>query len=1067
VQALPELNVLLLWGTEEDIELLNELVQQLEQLGEQRAMTIRVVPLLHVRASRMAPLVDELYTAMINARGGATIVEQQARIIPLAKPNAILLAVPKTDVGQLAGLIRRLDQPVSPATQFRIFRLQHAAATDLAGIITDFFTNRDAEGELAQQLTVTTDPRSNSLIVAASPRDMAEVERLVRDLDVESAESILTLRVFALKNTLATEIASVLQQAISPPAAGQPVGTVLRLLKPDADRAAFVESGILENVRITANPRANTLVVAAPPKTMGLIEELIQQLDVPPALAGEIKVFTLENSDATRMARTLQSLFQQMQQVGAALTPAAEAGVPAAEAPGAALIGLTFSVDERTNSILVSGSPAQLAAVEAIILRLDGSEVLERTTTVYRLKNATAEEVAQALNQFIQNQLLQQIQQAGIVGLPQLREQNVVVVPEPVTNSLLISASPRVFPDIQKLIEQLDEPPPQVVIQVLIAEVALNENEEFGLELGIQDSILFRRGIFPGTASLQPPFAPLGVSIETNAPPGIPGFDFNNKPLPNNPFVAPGKVAGQALSDFMLGRRGQNGYGGLVISASSENISLLLRALKAQGRLTVLSRPQIQTVDNQEAFIQVGQQVPLVTSSVITTQGTIINPVDYQDVGIILLVLPKINPDGTVLMRVDPQVSDLSPERVQISEDTFAPVINTTRAETTISAMDGQTVIIGGLITNRTFKEVRKVPVLGDLPILKWAFRYEQEDCRKRELLILLTPHVVTNAEEAEMIKRIEAERIDWIMSDVEKIHGSIYGFPPARRTMPQQNEPMEQYQPGLPGQNQDSHLVPQPHEQAGAAPATGPAPLAASIPRAAAYPQLQGAGYQSARRPSAARGSNSDAQFAKPPDLQPAGQQTPPLSHRPDYVPNATVPAQQRVHGGEQGPVFPNSFDTTNPTTGQTNYDRQALNSGLSRTWPTARNSKPARITGKRRPAALPYPAEPHVKVTTTATPIVYPNRLPIGSGPVVYEGAPIGPAEHSLPADRAGQYARSLASNPLPAPQSAATDPSSGNISATFNSASNASNSARTSKGNGRRKGERLWKVLDVFRR
>ncbi len=477
IDSLPDLNVLLLRGTEQDLEILGEIIEQIEKLAADRQLTFRVVPLEHVKASRLAELVDDLYSGMVNARGAVSRATQQTRVIPLAKPNAILLAAPRNYMDQLVGLIADLDQPVSPATQSRTFRLVHAAANDMSRVVRQFFGGRAADGELSVEIVVTADPRSNSLVVLAGPRDMSEVERLITDLDTPTTASVNQMRVFVLQNTPASELSSVLNQAISgtgtAAAAAAGGGAQLRLLRPDGERGRFVESGILENVRVTANTRSNTLIVSAPPKTLGLIEELIRQLDVAPSAVAEIKVFTLQHSDAQRMVQTLQTLFSQVQGVGGEVTLA---GIPAAQT-GVQLPQPTFSVDERTNSLLISGSRMQLQVIEAIIIRLDGSEIQERTTTVYRLKNATAAAVADAIGQFLQRQLLRQLQQVGLEAPTQLLERDVVVVPEPITNSLLISAVPRYFPEVQKLIEQLDEAPPQVVIQVLVAEVTLTDGD--------------------------------------------------------------------------------------------------------------------------------------------------------------------------------------------------------------------------------------------------------------------------------------------------------------------------------------------------------------------------------------------------------------------------------------------------------------------------------------------------------------------------------------------------------------------------------------------------------------
>ena len=179
------------------------------------------------------------------------------------------------------------------------------------------------------------------------------------------------------------------------------------------------------------------------------------------------------------------------------------------------------------------------------------------------------------------------------------------------------------------------------------------------------------------------------------------------------------------LSSFALGRVNSDlGYGGLVLSASSENVSILIRALNETGRFEVLSRPQIMTLDNQPASILVGQRVPRVVGTSINQVGQV-NTIELEDVGLILGVTPRISPDGMVVMEVDAEKSEISRVDdgipVSISAEgqvVRSPRVNVTRAQTTVSAASGQTIVIGGLITNNDRSITRSVPWLGDIPLL-------------------------------------------------------------------------------------------------------------------------------------------------------------------------------------------------------------------------------------------------------------------------------------------------------------------------------------------------------------
>src|SRR5262249_47435558 len=154
--------------------------------------------------------------------------------------------------------------------------------------------------------------------------------------------------------------------------------------------------------------------------------------------------------------------------------------------------------------------------------------------------------------------------------------------------------------------------------------------------------------------------------------------------------------------------------------------------------------PQLMTTDNQAARILVGQNFPYITGSVNTTSTTgiptVTNTVAYRDVGVSLQVTPKINPDGSVVMRVIPEVSSVTQTQVQISQGVFATAFNVETVETTVIAQDGETVVLGGLITKRDVKTENKVPILGDLPILGSLWRYRQQIKNKQEVIVILTP---------------------------------------------------------------------------------------------------------------------------------------------------------------------------------------------------------------------------------------------------------------------------------------------------------------------------------------
>ena len=325
---------------------------------------------------------------------------------------------------------------------------------------------------------------------------------------------------------------------------------------------------------------------------------------------------------------------------------------------------------------------------------------------------------------------------------------------------------------------------------MVIAEVKLGNYDEFGIELGLQDSVLFDRSVLSNLLTTTSPFTNatgnvVGSQQNVISATNTPGYNFNNGEALGNSGVGSGLnnkslVGGQSLSNFGVGRNSsKTAYSGLVLSASSESVSVLLRAMQELSCMRVISRPQIMTLDNQPAFVQVGQRVPRITGSAINNVGQM-NSVALENVGIILGVTPRISPEGLVVMEVDAEKSEVdTTERgteVAISqgEAIYSPYINVTTAQTTVSASSGQTIIMGGLITKNNEQIDRRVPWLADIPVLGYLFRYKSNYMDRKELLIILTPHVVRNKADEERVRQLETSRMHWCLRDMQQIHGDM-----------------------------------------------------------------------------------------------------------------------------------------------------------------------------------------------------------------------------------------------------------------------------------------------------
>ncbi len=763
VEIVEGLDALIIRGRPEDVKRVADLIRQIEQFSMVMEPSIEVVSLTHVEASTLGSLLQELYQEVYAAREGPV------SITPLAAPNALLLIGRPESVEKMLGLVEQLDQPFPPAARFRVFRLKHIPAETAQERITEFFTDSiDTDAALAPRVFALADFRTNSLIVRASPRDLAEAAAILARLDSGDGEAFNEVRVFPLKNSLAEVLGPILQDAVTGqmygqrarvgPAVGVAVAqaqnferksTRLRLVTIGEDGGSVLSSGILTDAQVTADPRTNSLIVTASADSMPLLAALIRELDQPPSVESQVKVFTLVNGDATNMANMLANIFGTTP-VGTEL--AVRTGIVEDDT---SLVGLRFAVDMRTNSIIATGSVGALTVVEAVLSRLDSSDVRERRNEVYRLKNSFAPDVASAVNEYLTSKRQVETAAPGLLSAFEMVEREVIVVPEPVSNSLIVSATPRYFDDISQLVEQLDRRPPMAMIQVIIAEISLNDFDEFGIEMGLQDSILFDRRLATG-----------GLAI--------PGALFSDAP----------STGGQAVTGFGTGQINSDlAFGGLVLSASSQSVTVLIRALQQASKLRVLSRPQIMTLDNQPAQIVVGEDVPFITGTSFSEFGQQ-NAISYREVGLILTVTPRISPDGLVVMEIIAtnsmvgSIDDGIPVSVAGNQVIRSPRIQMISAQTVVSALDGQTVVLGGLIVDNDQVVTRRVPYLSDIPLVGNLFKYKSANKGRRELLIIMTPRIVEGVEEAQHIAEVESARMTWCLRDVEELHGG-YGPDP------------------------------------------------------------------------------------------------------------------------------------------------------------------------------------------------------------------------------------------------------------------------------------------------
>ena len=273
------------------------------------------------------------------------------------------------------------------------------------------------------------------------------------------------------------------------------------------------------------------------------------------------------------------------------------------------------------------------------------------------------------------------------------------------TRSVIVIADEETNQQINDLIQELDKPKSQVLIKVAFVELTHNDNSNLGID-----------AVFSGS---------------------IGGGEGN------------ALTAGTA---FDLG-----GSGGLM-QLNYDDVSVSMNALAEEGRVEILSRPSILTRNNREALISVGSLVPFMqTGNVNSVTGVQIPQYEYEPIGISLRVTPYITPHGLVELSLFPEISETTGDKIEVSEGLQLPVFATRSAQTVVVTPNGKTVIIGGLMQDNKVETVRKVPLLGDIPILGSLFRHKEMKDTKTELLIFLTPFIVKNPND--LVSLTEQER--------------------------------------------------------------------------------------------------------------------------------------------------------------------------------------------------------------------------------------------------------------------------------------------------------------------
>lgn len=739
-------NALMLTGTRDYLEEAERLISSLDQPFEP-TVEFRVRPVLLNSASNIATLITEMVEKTRNVQDART---RGTPIHVAADPysNNLLIAAASEDLNMVERWIEVLDRPAEPGRVVRIIPVRRQKAEELARQAQEIFgrSGGGAAGAGTPDLSVAHDPVTNSVVAIGPPAVVKDIEETIRQLEEITPGANTVLKHFKLEQADAQDAGNLLRNilALQSGSVGGTRGTGGAggtAAQEEAAKAVMLiyqrqhpESGVetlralRTSVTVIDDIRTNSLYIMAPPEAMPLMESLVAAVDIPPD-AAKVRVFALRNSTAEEMVRTLEALFsgQSVQRsggTGAGAGDQQERVLTLGE--GLAEGGrqqLTFTTDTRTNSVIAAGTKGYLDLVEELIIQLDSQPIEERKTLVYEPRNILPQAMQESLKGYndAEQQILSEMREE--ISVSRRLERQILAVSNEDAKKVIISYDPRREADVLDLVRELDQPPPQVMIQVLIIEVGLDNSLELGVEFAYQD--------------LQ--FTKAGPNDTTT-------FDY---------------VVGTDIG------AGGAGLGGFTFTISGKDFSFLLRALQSEGNLTVLSRPQIIAMDNQQAVIDISNDVPYVTGTSTTTGGQITTSVSREKVGIRLEVTPQINPDGYVRMEITQEVSDLTDSTVPVAPGVNAPIFFTRELTTVVTVRDNETVVLGGLITSRDSTTENKIPLVGDIPILGRLFTYTNNQAERRELLLVLTPRVVRTPEDYRELSIQERDRTGMIPRDV------------------------------------------------------------------------------------------------------------------------------------------------------------------------------------------------------------------------------------------------------------------------------------------------------------
>jgi len=444
---------------------------------------------------------------------------------------------------------------------------------------------------------------------------------------------------------------------------------------------------------LVAHAGSNMLIISDRAANITRMVSIIQRIDR--ASNEDIEVVSLQHASASEIVRIMTALTQSPRSDGAPVTT-------------------SLVADARTNSVLIGGDQTERLRLRTLITHLDTPLESGGDTQVRYLRYADSEELATKLQQHFSGQAQGGAGQAAAAAQS---IDDVSVWADTQTNALVINAPPKTMRSLMQIVDKLDIRRAQVLVEAIIVEVIVDEKNELGVSWAVEAS----GSDAPIAATNFPDFLSGVVQLGSAAGGGV---------------TDPSGLIGEGIT-VGVGRITDNGV----------SFAAILNALEGNADTNIISTPSVVTTDNEEATLNVGQEVPFVTGSFSNTGSTggAVNPfqtIQRQQIGVKLAITPQINEGNSMLLEISQEISSIA----QSAGGAVDLITNQRIVETTVIVDDGEILVLGGLLEDVLRESEQRVPVLGSIPLLGALFRSQKTEKIKTNLMIFIRPTILRDS---------------------------------------------------------------------------------------------------------------------------------------------------------------------------------------------------------------------------------------------------------------------------------------------------------------------------------